>query len=96
MIFERRFGFYQTSSYIHNIRLKKMTKEQIPTEYKKFMDSYNPSTEIGTTEFSIFTSLGLFRKRGATIWHCLMELYNEKQGDFDVTSYSMIQKSNKK
>ena len=73
-----------------------MKAEQIPAEYKKFMDHYNPSTEIGTSEFDIFTTLGLFRKRGATIWHCLMELYNEKKGDFEVSSYSMVQKCSKK
>jgi hypothetical protein len=73
-----------------------MKKEQIQVEYKKFIDAYNPSTEIGTSEFDIFTTLGLFRKRGATIWHCLIELYNEKKGDFEVRSYSMVQNSSKK
>jgi hypothetical protein len=73
-----------------------MKKEQIPTEYKKFIDVYNPSTEIGTSEFDIFTTLGLFRKRGATIWHCLIELYNEKKGDFEVRSWRMVHNSNKK
>lgn len=73
-----------------------MTKEQIPTEYKKFMVNYNPSTEIGTSEFDIFTTLGVFRKRGATIWHCLMEFYNEKKGDFEIRSWKMIHNSNKR
>lgn len=96
LIFKERFGFYQTSSYIHNIRLKKMTKEQIPTEYKTFMGKYNPSTEIGTSEFDISTTLGIFRKRGATVWHCLIELYNEKKDDFGVRSWRMVHNSNKK
>lgn len=73
-----------------------MKKELIPTKYEKFMEYYNPSTEIGTSEFDISTTLGLFRKRGATIWHCLMELYNEKKGDFEVRSWKMIHNSNKK
>lgn len=73
-----------------------MKKEQIPLEYKKFMDTFNPSTEIGTSEFDIFTTLGLFRKRGTTIWHCLIELYNEKKGDFEVRSWRMVHNSNKK
>lgn len=72
-----------------------LDKEQIPAEYKKFMDNYNPSTEIGTTEFMIFTTLGMFRKRGATIWHCIMELYNEKK-DFSISSYQMARNSNQK
>jgi hypothetical protein len=70
-----------------------MSKQEIPSYFKQFINVYNPSTEIGTSEFLIYTSLGLFRQRNETIAHCLMDLYNEKMGDFKIYSWELVHSS---
>jgi hypothetical protein len=73
-----------------------MEKHEIPSYYENFMAHYNPSTEIGTSEFFIRTSVGIFRMREETVAHCLIKLYNTKVGDFKVFGYELIRDSNKK
>jgi hypothetical protein len=70
-----------------------MDKVDIPQYFNQFISVYNPSTEIGTSEFKIYTSLGLFRQRGETIAHCLMDLYKEKIGDFKIYSWELVYSS---
>jgi hypothetical protein len=70
-----------------------MNKVDIPQYFDQFIKAHNPSTEIGTSEFLIYTSLGLFRKRGETVAHCLMNLYNEKMGDFKIYSWELVYSS---
>jgi hypothetical protein len=73
-----------------------MNKSEIPSYYEKFITHYNPSTEIGTSEFMIRTSLGIFRMRGETIAHCLMNFYNIKKGDFTVFGWDLVHNSKQK
>jgi hypothetical protein len=73
-----------------------MNSNEIPSYFENFMTHYNPSTVIGTTEFMIRTSLGVFRMRGETIAHCLMDLYNMKKGEFTIFGGEIVHNSKQK
>ena len=75
---------------------KNMKNEEIPSYFENFMTHYNPSTVIGTTEFMIRTSLGVFRMRGETVAHCLMDLYKTKKGDYTIFGWGLVHNSKTK
>lgn len=71
-----------------------ITNKNIPRLFEEYIENYNPSTEIGTSEFKVvYNKTFIWIGRGPTIWHVLKEMVNKFNFDFIVQKYELINNS---